>query len=894
MRWFLAFFLCSVGRILLSLRYRIKVKGRKNLKKKNFKKDIGTLFLPNHPALVDPIIISILFWPKFHIHPLVIEYVYRQSGINFIMRLFKALSIPNMDTSLNEIKIKNAQGVVEKIIKGLKEKKNYIIYPAGRLKHTGKEIVGGASATQNILQNCPDVNIVLIRTTGLWGSSFSRAYTGKTPDFKSTLIRNIKHLFLNFLVFMPRRRVLIEVELAAEDFPRSGSRLEVNRYLEKWYNKYPINGIFLESEPLNLISYSFWKKKIYKIHKTEEIMRKKEEVKFSSKVEEKIFSELNRLQPDIPITSNLNLSRDLGLDSLDISELISFLCVNFDIEQIHPEDIETVQDVLEIAEGKKKIKKVEKPEIFYSWPKEKKRGDIIIPDKETIFESFLHTCDRMKNFSACGDDLMGVLSYNKIKLAAILFSQKIKRMGGTYIGVLLPASVVSYIVIFAIMLAKKIPVMLNWTAGPRNLNHMVSKANVKSIITSWRFLERISNIEFGDITNKLYLVEDLKKEITFKEKVKSFFIFKLKAKNIIKILNLGNIKKDDPAVILFTSGTESYPKGVKLSHNNILSNQRAALKCVDLKSEDILYGILPPFHSFGFSVAGIFPIISGLKVAFSPDPTDSYAIAEGIERWKISLLCAAPSFLKGIIKAATEEQLKSVRLFVTGAEKAPKELFNKVRSLSKKIIEGYGITECSPMISLTREEEAEDKGVGKILPGIEFCTINPETEKVLSKNEEGEICVRGPNVFSGYLEKEIKSPFIEIDGKEWYRTGDLGYLDKSDNLILSGRLKRFTKIGGEMVSLGGIEEIILKDLISKNIDLGEGAPLAVCAIEKHAEKTELVLFTTLSLDKNEVNMILKKAGCSRLIKINKVKIMDQIPLMGTGKVDYRFLQKMIE
>jgi long-chain-fatty-acid--[acyl-carrier-protein] ligase len=653
-----------------------------------------------------------------------------------------------------------------------------------------------------------------------------------------------------------------------------------------------VDGEIKSEEPLNQVSYLFWKKEFLDVVK-ERTKKIKKQVKYSSELEEKIFSELNRLQPDVDITPKMHIAEDLGLDSLDVAELITFLSVNFDVGDVHPEDIETVQDILDIAAGKKKIKR-EEPLVTYSWPEEK-RPFFEFAKGDTIGETFLNSCDRMKNFAAVADDMLGVFSYKKLKLSALVLSMEIEKMEGKNIGVLLPSSVGAYIVILAVILAKKVPIMLNWTSGPRYLNHMVKITSTKTIISSWRFLERISNVEFGELTKKLRLLEDIKKEIPMKEKIKAKFLSLKRAKSLMKSLNLKNVKESDTAVILFTSGTEANPKGVVLTHKNILSNQRSAISCISVKKEAIMYGILPPFHSFGFSVAGVLPILFGMRIAYSPDPTDSYTLAEGIARWRITILCAAPSFLKGILQAATKEQLKTMHLFVTGAEKAPKELFDRVAKLGKgkKLIEGYGITECSPVLTIVREED-EAKGVGKLIPGVELIIVHPETRKVLDSKQEGEICVKGDNVFSGYLEKPKKSPFLEVKGEKWYCTGDLGHLDKEGNLILSGRLKRFVKIGGEMVSLVSVEEIVLKELMSKGVDLGEGAPIAVCALEKTEGKSELILFTTLFLEIGDVNNILRKAECSRLIKISRIKRINRIPLMGSGKVDYRFLQKMLE
>jgi long-chain-fatty-acid--[acyl-carrier-protein] ligase len=896
MRWLLVSFLCFIGRIFFRLRYSVKVKGKKILRKTSFNKNFGILFLPNHTAHIDPILISIYLWPKYKMRPIVVEYIYRQSGISLIMKLIKALPMPNFDTSLNEIKLNKAKETLQDIIKGLHKKDNFLLYPGGRLKHTGKEIIGGSSAAHTILSVCPEANIVLIRTTGLWGSSFSRAYTGMSPDFKSMTIRGLKCLLFSFIFFMPRRKVLIEIEPASSDFPRNGTRLEINKYLENWYNKYPVNHEVASEEPVSLVSYSPFKEKILKLSKNE-LKKNGLKKEFSSDLEKEIYTEIAKLAKttEEQISSNMNLAQDLGLDSLDIAELITFLSINYDINAIHPEDLLTVQDVLEIANGTKKIIRKKLEEAFiYRWPEEKKRPQTSVPQGKIIQEAFLNVCHRMKNHFAIADDIVGPITYKKLKLSVLALAKEIEKIPGKNIAVLLPASCGAYITIFAILMANKVPVMLNWTLGPRYLNHMMQVTHCETVISSWKFLERLSNVEFGHLMTKMHYVEDLRKKISKKGKLQALIKSFKSNKSILKSFNLNTISEDENCVILFTSGTEANPKAVPLSHKNILSNQTAAINAVELRNSDVFYGILPPFHSFGFSVAGILPILAGIKVSYFPDPTDSYSLAEGIERWKITIICTAPSFLKGLLHTASEEQLKSIRYFVTGAEKTQSVIFDKVAKLGqdKLLIEGYGITECGPMITINAEGDKKF-GVGKPLQGIELCIIDPETDKLISKNKEGEICVKGPNVFKGYI-AEKKDPFILLDDEKWYRTGDIGYLDSNNNLIISGRIKRFSKVAGEMVSLGAIEDVVTDEILRRTNIHPEGPIVAVCAKEIEEGRPKLILFTTTSLTKNEANMILKEAGFSNLVKIAEVKKLEGIPLMGSGKIDYRYLQTLIE
>jgi long-chain-fatty-acid--[acyl-carrier-protein] ligase len=587
----------------------------------------------------------------------------------------------------------------------------------------------------------------------------------------------------------------------------------------------------------------------------------------------------------------MHLAFDLGMDSLNIAELIMFVSKSYALEELHPEDLNTVHSVLEVAEGARGLTHAVRQGKFH-WPLEKNRPHPAPPVGKTIPEAFLRSCDRMKNSMACADDLVGVLSYRKMKRSAIVLSFYFRKLPGAYVAVMLPASVGAYLAILAIQLAGKIPVMLNWTLGPRYLDEMMRATRAKTVISSWRFLERLSHVEFGSLIDKIELLEDTREKLSLGSKLKGALISLYSPSLILRSLHIDQIDENAQAVILFTSGTEANPKGVPLSHKNILSNQRSAMQCISLTKKDLLYGVLPPFHSFGFSVVGLFPICGGIKIAFYPDPTDGFAIAEGIERWKATLFCSPPTFLKGLLNAAKKEQLESIRLFVSGAEKAPLELFDRIKKLGTQgqLIEGYGITECSPIITISRLN-LPHKGVGRPLPDIDICTIHLENQKLLPRGKEGEICVRGSNIFNGYLDS-LRDPFIEIEGNEWYRTGDIGRLDEEGNLFLSGRIKRFTKIGGEMISLGSIEEALIKTFVESGKISADVPALALIVHEREQGQPQLILCSTVSIGREEVNQILQEVGFSHLVKISSVKKIEEIPLMGSGKIDYRRLESI--
>jgi long-chain-fatty-acid--[acyl-carrier-protein] ligase len=891
--WTLFAYLVRAG---LALRYRIEVRGLEKLQSHLFDRKRGTLFMPNHPAHMDPVILFLWLWPKYRMRPLEIEHIYKLPFLKPFNKLIRAIMIPNFENAVNEYKVKLGERSIQEIAQGLKKGENFIVYPAGRLKGDGKELIGGASGVHEILNECPNTNVVLIRTTGLWGSSFSKALWGRSPEIMPNIWHGIKVLFKNLIFFAPRRRVLVEIEFDPAMMPKQGaSRIEFNRFLENWYNRYPDEqGNLREKEPLTLVSYSRWREELPEIwrvsKKTRQVNNGSHAV--SEEVRKKITNQLRKIleKPDLDIQPEMSLAYDLGMDSLNIAEFITYLTKNFEIGELHPEDLESVGTVLELAAGGAEMRLPKGPASTFTWPPEKNRLSAAPPLGRIIPEAFLHSCQRMGKTAACGDDLIGVMSYQKLKKAVLVLASYFQTWKEDRVAVMLPASTAAYIVILALQFARKTPVMLNWTLGPRYLEEMMKISGASKIVTSEKFLDRLANVQFGSCIDRLISLESIRRSLTLKMKLRGVYLSKCPIKKVLKSMDLNQVDENSSCVILFTSGTEASPKGVPLSHKNIISNLRSAIQCIELNSQDVLYGILPPFHSFGFSVAGLFPLLSGIKVAFYPDPTDSFALAEGLSRWKISIFCAAPSFIKGLFHAAKQEQLKSVRLFVSGAEKAPEPLFEKAKTISQncKLVEGYGITECSPILSINRPN-MPPKGVGRLLPEIELVTIHPETLQLLPKGSDGEICVRGPNVFRGYLGNP-RSPFIELEGKQWYRTGDLGHLDIDGSLILSGRLKRFTKIGGEMISLGAVEEVIVKHLVAEKRISPNINSIAVCADEREEGKPRLVLFTTIAIEKEEANQILSQAGFSNLVKISIVKNIDEIPLMGAGKTDYRNLQ----
>lgn len=906
-------------RILLWFRYRIRVEGLDQLNSKTLNRPGGVVFLPNHPTyFIDPIVATLAVFPKFPIRPMIVEYMYYTPIIHGLMRFMNALPIPNFVSSSNSLKRKKSEKIIQTVIEDLKNGQNFLIYPAGKVKHTAYEAVGGASAVHRILAEAPEANVVLMRIKGLWGSSFSRALTGGAPSLSAALWEAFKVICKNLLFFTPRREIIVELVPAPADFPRTPfrpqeeageqtsravSRLELNKYLENWYNQ--PDGLTkqkgnLPGDSLVLVSYSMWGEQYFPVRQSAESQQQEINLQeIPRNVKDKIYrklAELKECDPSI-IRPEMTLASDLGLDSLDTADLVAFLHDQFDVTDVPAQELTTVAKLLAIASKQIVCEKTAEDETGdqSKWFRPIQKRRVTIAPGETIAEVFLNQCHQSGNAIACADGRVGIQSFSQLKLRVILVAQYLRKLPGKYIGIMLPASVAANLLILACELAGKVPLMVNWTVGPRHLESVVNLSKVEIVISSWAFLDRLENVDLTGVDDRLLMLEDIVRELSLADKLKAWFLSKRSTKAIIKAFDIDHLGKDSEGVLLFTSGTESMPKGVPLSNYNLLSNLRAALEAQPVFSDDVIFGILPPFHSFGFTISGILGLLAGVRVFYSPDPTDGRRLANSFAKWKVTIMCGAPTFIKGMLQAATPEQLDSMRLCVTGAEKAPPELFQMLKNFGKPdcLIEAYGITECAPGLTMN-PIGGVSKGVGIALPGVQLMIVHPETEAALPIGQRGLILVKGPNVFNGYLNPGLSSPFTTINGERWYKTGDLGFLDEEGILTISGRMKRFIKMGGEMVSLAAIEDALLQVASRKNWSTNtEGPTLAVCAKEIAGEKTKLFLFSRFDLDADEVNASLKEAGFSNLVKVSMVTKLPEIPIMGTGKINYRQLESSL-
>ncbi len=450
---------------------------------------------------------------------------------------------------------------------------------------------------------------------------------------------------------------------------------------------------------------------------------------------------------------------------------------------------------------------------------------------------------------------------------------------------LLPASAACDVVLMALHLAGKLPVVLNWTTGPANLAHAARLMGLSHVVTSKAFVDRSGVAVAG--TDYLFL-EEMQATIGKFESLRTLWQVRWRPGSVRRLVP--PVAPDRPAVVLFTSGSEKAPKAVPLTHANILSCQRAAVSVMGVIGGDVLLGFLPAFHSFGMTVTTLLPLLTGVRVVHHPDPTDAASLVHKITAYGATVLVGTPTFIHYILERSVPGGLASVRLIVVGAEKCPPALFERCRAVAPQavVLEGYGITECAPVVSVNPPEAPRPGSIGKPLPGVSVRVVDLEDGGELAVGQMGMLHVSGPTVFPGYLGHDGPSPFVEDGGRRWYVTGDLGEFDADGYLWFRGRLKRFLKAGGEMISLPALEEPFTRLYPPTT----EGPCVAVEGIE-HEGGRRIVLFTTESLSLRDANALLLQEGFQGVMRLDEVRRVEKIPLLGTGKTDYKQLRALI-
>jgi acyl-[acyl-carrier-protein]-phospholipid O-acyltransferase/long-chain-fatty-acid--[acyl-carrier-protein] ligase len=471
------------------------------------------------------------------------------------------------------------------------------------------------------------------------------------------------------------------------------------------------------------------------------------------------------------------------------------------------------------------------------------------------------------------------ISYDRLLIAALAFRNLFVKIPSKYVGIMLPPSPGCIFALLGVIFANKTPVMINYSTGAiDNCLFAQKKCGFTTIITSKKLLEKLNQKPIKGII----FMEDLATKVNIFQKLRAKVLSKFSAEYLKDYIGGGNT--NDNVVVLFTSGSEKDPRAVQLSHKNILHNINAVVEALNINHTDVFMTNLPYFHVFGLTVNFWIPLIVGAHLVTTLNPLDYKVIVETARRYQITVLVSTPTFLYGYLQKSQKGDFASARYFVAGADKLPSQLredYMRVHGIN--ILEGYGTTETSPIIAVNTHEHNRIGSVGKPLPGVKVKIVDYETGEELPRGEEGKIIVKGDLVMKGYLGNIEETYFRIRDG--WYDTGDMGYLDQDGFLFHRGRLKRFVKIGGEMVSLVRVEEAI-NDL------LPEETICCVVDIPDERKGSEIVaVVTTKQIDHREIKKRLAKILPSIAIP-KKFRIIDEFPMSSSGKVNFRAVEDL--
>jgi len=499
--------------------------------------------------------------------------------------------------------------------------------------------------------------------------------------------------------------------------------------------------------------------------------------------------------------------------------------------------------------------------------------------ERTVFEALVEAADiHGMNRVAVEDPVAGTLTYRKLLIGARVLGEKLMPYApeGKPIGVMLPNANGAAVTLFAVMLAGRVPAMINFSAGLANVLAACKAAQVDTILTSRAFIEkaRLDALIAGvQKAVKVVYLDDIRPSIGTMDKLRGFW-------NCRKAL----VKRQpgDWAAVLFTSGSEGTPKGVVLSHRNMLANAAQAAARIDFGRQDKVFNVLPVFHSFGLTVGLILPLVSGVRVYLYPSPLHYRIVPELIYGVNATILFGTDTFLAGYARSAHAYDFRSLRYILAGAEPV-KETTRRVylEKFGLRILEGYGVTETAPALALNTPMFNKFGTVGRLLPGMQA-----RLEKVEGVEEGGRLFVRGPNVMLGYL--RVENPGVLDPPKDgWHDTGDIVTIDAQGFVAIKGRAKRFAKIAGEMVSFAAVEALAS--------ELWPDVPSAVTAVPD-ARKGERLVLVTQKKDatRSEFQIFARAHGATELMMPSEVVFMEKLPLLGSGKTDNITLTRLIK
>ncbi len=500
------------------------------------------------------------------------------------------------------------------------------------------------------------------------------------------------------------------------------------------------------------------------------------------------------------------------------------------------------------------------------------------PIDRTVIEALIEAAKTHgPNWLAVEDPVSGKLTYKRLLTAVAVLGRKLMPLAleGRPIGVMLPTSNGAVVTLFAAMSAGRVPAMINFTSGAANILSACRAADLDTILTSRTFVEkgRLDHV-VAQLQTQLRIVylEDIRQTVGTMDKLRGALSWK---KPLVAR------KPDDWAAVLFTSGSEGLPKGVVLSHRNMLANVAQAAARIDFGREDTLFNVLPVFHSFGLTAGTVLPLVSGVSTYLYPSPLHYRTVPELVYGVCATAIFGTDTFLNGYARMANPYDFRSLRYVLAGAEPV-KESTRRVylEKFGLRILEGYGVTECSPVMALNTPMFNKFGTVGRLLPGMEA-----RLEKVEGVDEGGRLFVKGPNVMLGYLRAE-KPGVLEAPPEGWHDTGDIVGIDSQGFVAIKGRAKRFAKVGGEMISLAAVEMLAA--------ELWPNYVTAVSAVPDARKGERLIMVTDKhAATRSDFIAYARSKHASELMFPAEVVVLDKMPMLGSGKVDQLAIDKFV-
>ncbi len=498
-----------------------------------------------------------------------------------------------------------------------------------------------------------------------------------------------------------------------------------------------------------------------------------------------------------------------------------------------------------------------------------------------LHHKFIVSAKRFSGKTAIIDRTTGRdVSYKKALIAALILADKFKAYEPGELGIMIPTSAGAALSILGALISGRTPVMINYSTGAaENAEFAQNKCGFQTIITSKALLEKIGCRQ----VDGMVMIEEIMDSISTADKLKAAAKAVLPAPLLTKLFSEAGTENDN-AVILFTSGSEKEPKTVQLTHANISANAAGLIDAYGLRSDDIFLANLPYFHVFGQTANIWVPLIAGMTIVTYANPLDYKVIPKIVKEEKVTLMVGTPTFFRGYVHKSQPGDFETVRIALVGADKCPDTLREAwLEKHGFPLVEAYGTTETSPAITVNTPEDNRPGSVGRPIPGMDVRIENLDTGEPCAVGETGKVLTKGASVMKGYL-NDVEETSLRIKGG-WYDTGDMGYFDADGYLWLAGRLKRFVKIGGEMVSLVRVEDELERVLPA-------GVDCCVVGLPDPVKGARIVAAVTGPIDEKATLKTLSH-NLPNIALPQRFVIMDELPMMGSGKIDFRAVTETV-